>query len=103
MWFKDLVESLTSSSSRRQPTRRRPPTSRLYLEALEDRWVPSYSIIDLGTLGGDVSRANDLNASGQTSREAQRAQCRFLPLATLAPLASPAYLLTSSERAILRS
>jgi probable HAF family extracellular repeat protein len=65
MWFKNFLKSLTSSSSRRQPTHGRPPTSRLYLEALEDRSVPSYSITDLGTLGGSVSQANDVNAYGQ--------------------------------------
>jgi probable HAF family extracellular repeat protein len=64
MWFKNFLKSLTSSSSRRQPTHGRPPTSRLYLEALEDRSVPSYSITDLGTLGGSVSQANDINAYG---------------------------------------
>lgn len=65
MWLKNILNSLTSMATRRRPTRRRPPTSRLCVEALENRWVPSYSIIDLGTLGGSVSQANDVNAHGQ--------------------------------------
>src|SRR5262249_24119176 len=59
MWFKNFFKSLTSTSSRRRPIRRRPPTSRLYLEVLEDRRVPSYTIIDLGM------PATDINASAQ--------------------------------------
>src|SRR5262249_20893780 len=39
MWFKNFVKSLTSTSTRRRPARR--PMSRLCLEALEDRSVPS--------------------------------------------------------------
>src|SRR5262245_26026846 len=65
MWFKNFRKSLSSSLSRRQPTHRHPPTARLCVEALENRLVPSYSITDLGTLGGDVSQANDINTHGQ--------------------------------------
>ena len=64
MSFKNLFKSLTTTSSRRRPTRR-PSPARLSLEALEDRCVPSYSVIDLGTLGGTISHADDINASGQ--------------------------------------
>lgn len=44
----------------------RPPTSsRLFVEALEDRMCLSYSVIDLGTLGGAYSNAAAVNESGQ--------------------------------------
>src|SRR5262245_48265338 len=39
MWFKNFVKSLTSTSTRRRPARR--PMSRLCLESLEDRSLPS--------------------------------------------------------------
>jgi probable HAF family extracellular repeat protein len=65
MSFKNFLKSLTSTSSHRRRTRRRPSSARLCLEALEDRCVPSFSVIDLGTLGGSDSQANDINASGQ--------------------------------------
>jgi probable HAF family extracellular repeat protein len=67
MSFKNLFKSLTSSSSRRQPTRR-PSSAHLCLEALEQRDVPSYSVIDLGSLGGGLysyTHAYDINAAGQ--------------------------------------
>jgi probable HAF family extracellular repeat protein len=64
MSFVNLFKSLTLTSSRRRPTRR-PSSARLSLEALEDRCMPSYSVIDLGTLGGTISHADDVNASGQ--------------------------------------
>jgi probable HAF family extracellular repeat protein len=59
MWFNNVFKSLTSTSSHRRPTRRRPAPARLYLEPLEDRFVPSYSVIDLGMAVADI------NASGQ--------------------------------------
>jgi probable HAF family extracellular repeat protein len=65
MWIQTFFKSLTSTSSHRRPTRRRPSSARLCLEALEDRWVPSLSVIDLGTLGSNYSQANDINTSGQ--------------------------------------
>jgi FG-GAP-like repeat len=43
MWLKTPFKPLTSTSTRRRPTRRRPPTSRLCLEPLEDRRLLSFS------------------------------------------------------------
>jgi hypothetical protein len=40
------------------------------LEALEDRCLLSYSITDLGTLGGGASYAHGINTSGQVVGEA---------------------------------
>ena len=62
MSFKNLFKSLILTSTRRCPTRR-PSSARLCLEALEDRCVPA--VIDLGTLGGTFSQAEDINAPGQ--------------------------------------
>src|SRR5436309_1390858 len=43
MWIKTFFQSLTSTPTRRRPSRRRPPASRLCLEALEDRCLLSFS------------------------------------------------------------
>ena len=48
-----------------QGARRRSSPARLRLETLEDRRLLSYSVTDLGTLGGNYCQANDINASGQ--------------------------------------
>src|SRR5262245_37999458 len=48
--------------------RRSPPSAqrcRPRLELLEDRLCPSYTVMDLGTLGGSNSQANALNEVGQ--------------------------------------
>jgi FG-GAP-like repeat/FG-GAP repeat len=42
MWIQNFFKSLTSTSTRRRPLRRSPPVSRLSLEALEDRCMPSF-------------------------------------------------------------
>src|SRR6266536_5645023 len=43
MWFQNFFKSLTSTPTRRRPTRRSPPASRLCLEVLEDRCLLSLS------------------------------------------------------------
>jgi probable HAF family extracellular repeat protein len=66
MWFRNCFRSLTAISSHRRSARR-PSSARLSFEALEHRDVPSYSVIDLGSLGGASSytHASDINATGQ--------------------------------------
>ena len=68
MWFKNFFQSLSASSSRRRTTRRRPQRARLCFEAMEERCVLSYAVIDLGSLA-DSNTANtwayDINDSGQ--------------------------------------
>jgi probable HAF family extracellular repeat protein len=50
------------------------PRARLFVEMLEARDVPStYSIVDLGTLGGANSYASAINASGMVVGQAQTA------------------------------
>src|SRR5215218_3223730 len=63
MWIQNLLKSLTSTSTRRRPTRR--PASRLFFEPLEDRRVPSFTVSDYdlgnyssGALAADFN--NDL-------------------------------------------
>jgi hypothetical protein len=63
----DLVDAHTIAS-RHYTRHRKPAAARLHLEPLEDRCCPSttYSITDLGTLGGANSQANAIN-SGKAS------------------------------------
>lgn len=58
---------LFPNSRARPGSNRRRPTSRLTLQPLEDRLCPSYTTIDLGTLGATYtsSSASAVNASGQ--------------------------------------
>src|SRR5260370_11020044 len=54
MWIQNYFKSLTSTPTRRRPIRRRPPSSRLSLEALEDRCLLSavHPLFDLGSPAG---------------------------------------------------
>jgi probable HAF family extracellular repeat protein len=66
MWFTSLLRGLIPRSAgaggfRYWSARRKPAARRLHLESLEDRWCPSYSITDLGTLGGAGSYAYAIN------------------------------------------
>jgi hypothetical protein len=60
MWIKTFFKSSTSTASRRRPTRR--PASRLCVEALEDRLVPSFTIGDYNIgIYSDAALAADFN------------------------------------------
>jgi len=57
MWIQNFFKSLTSTPTRRRPIRRRPPASRLCLEALEDRCLPSFSPAISYPVGAQVAGA----------------------------------------------
>ncbi len=67
MWLKNFVQSLTALSSRRRPSRRRPQSARLSLEAVEDRCVPSFSMpVNYGAgLAPQVVASADFNGDGR--------------------------------------
>ena len=69
-WLRDRTPDFASpraGRTRRRSSRRNAPAARLQLEPLEARWCPavSYAVTDLGTLGGNYSRADAVNAFGQ--------------------------------------
>ena len=65
MRFPTFFKSLTSTSTRRRPTRRRSPASRLYLEALEDRRLLStFSVLNFLDSGPGSLREAITNANG---------------------------------------
>src|SRR5262249_6035677 len=59
--------------SRKPVSQSRRDQARLRLEALEDRCLPSYTIADLGTLGGPARVAYAINKSGQACGSARTA------------------------------
>jgi probable HAF family extracellular repeat protein len=66
MWYPSLLQGLSPGSAgaegiHSRAARRKPAARRLHLEPLEDRWCPSYSITDLGALGGANSYAYSIN------------------------------------------
>jgi probable HAF family extracellular repeat protein len=65
MWFNRLFRM---GKRRSTGAARNRPSVQLQLETLEDRTLPSsYLTTYLGTLGGDFSRADDVNVSGQVA------------------------------------
>ena len=65
MRFPTFFKSLTSTSTRRRPTRRRSPASRLYLEALEDRrLLTTFSVLNFLDSGPGSLREAITNANG---------------------------------------
>ena len=59
MWFQNFFKPRNSTPTRRQPTRQRPPASRLRLEQLEDRTLPSnFAAATVADLIADINAAN---------------------------------------------
>jgi hypothetical protein len=64
MWIQNFFTSLTSTPTRRRPMRGRPPASRLRLERLENRTLPSnFTAATVSDLIADVNAANQQGGS----------------------------------------
>ena len=78
MKFPTFFKSLTSTSTRRRPSRRRSPASRLYLESLEDRHLLStFSVLNFLDSGPGSLREAITNANGAPGADL----IRFAPAA----------------------
>jgi probable HAF family extracellular repeat protein len=83
-WLRHLTGDFKhprSGRTRHYTTRSKPAAVRVHLEALEDRCCPSasYTVTDLGTLGGAASQANAINSMGQVAGSAQVASGSYHP------------------------
>ena len=85
MRFPSWLDGLTSTFSRRRTRpaqargrRHKLASRKLSVELLEDRCVPSatYTVIDLGALGGQGSFPTNINGSGQVIGNSQNSQPR---------------------------
>jgi probable HAF family extracellular repeat protein len=65
-----ILQSLCGRS-RKAPSGRRAASWRPALEPLETRYLLSYSIVDLGTFGGQVSHGYGINSQGQVGGDAE--------------------------------
>ena len=67
MWIQNCFKSLTSTSRRRRPIRRRPAAGRLQVESLEDRCLLSFGLpVDYGVgLAAQGLVSADFNGDGR--------------------------------------
>jgi hypothetical protein len=66
MWLQNFFKSLISTSTRRRPTRRSSPASRLCLERLEDRRLPSFVAAVSYPVGTDPQAILTADFNGDT-------------------------------------
>jgi probable HAF family extracellular repeat protein len=76
MWYPSLLRGpipglAGAGRIHRRPARRKLAACRLHLEPLEERWCPTYSVTDLGTLGGTTSYAYAINSANHVVGQAQ--------------------------------
>ena len=74
MWIQIFYKSLTSTSTRRRPTRRRLPPSRPRLEILEDRCLLSavHALFDLGSPAGGPFASDRFTVADRTQNTGRR-------------------------------